>query len=259
MSPFWGCIFPPSLFPPSRRDWPSEWSEMLKFLGRVMGAPDQNPSLGAPHFAHLLPRLSGQQCFWAQTPKFKPGQWGLLTLLTCCHAPPNDTVLRIPCSSESLFPHRAKRLVFRMRGDVLDILGVLNARENRYNLLIHGVLTGLEKWCLGVFTDWEKMCLTICERYLFSFKGVTLIFLVCYQFQKNNSWFVNSSWAREKYLPFKGVTSIFLLCYQFQKNILDMLIALELVRNIFLLKVWPRYSWCVNSSTVGRLVPRPRS
>ena len=119
---------------------------MLRFLGRVMGAPAQNLSLGAPHFAHLLPRLSGQQCFWAQTPKFKPGQWGLLTLLTCCHAPPNDTVLRIPCSSESLFPHSAKRLVFRMRGgDVLDILGVLNARENRYNLLIHGVLTGLEK------------------------------------------------------------------------------------------------------------------
>ena len=139
------------------------------------------------------------------------------------------------------------------------LLNVLNARENRYNLLIHGALTGLEKWFLGVFTDWEKMCLTICERYLFSFKGLASIFLVCYQFQKNNSWFVNSSWAREKYLPFKGVISIFLLCYQLQKNILDMLIALELVRNIFLLKVWPRYSWCVNSSTVGRLVPRPRS
>ena len=184
--------------------------------------------MGAPYFAHLLPRSP---------------QW---------HSFEDTLFFRAsfsPSRQETRFPNAG--------GDVLDILGVLNARENRYNL-IHGVLTGLEKWCLGVFTDWEKMCFTICERYLFSFKGVASIFLVCYQFQKNNSWFVNSSWAREKYLPFKGVTSTF-LCYQFQKNILDMLIALELVRNIFLLKVWPRYSWCVNSSTVGRLVPRPRS
>ena len=100
------------------------------------------------------------------------------------------------------------------------------------------------------------MCLTICERYLFSFKGVTSILLVCYQLQKN---ILDMLIAREKYPSFKGVTSIFLVCYQFQKNILNLFIALELVRNILLLKVSPRYSWCVNSSTVGRLVPRPRS
>ena len=29
--------------------------------------------------------------------------WEILTLLTACHAPPDDTILRIPFSSESLF------------------------------------------------------------------------------------------------------------------------------------------------------------
>ena len=46
-----------------------------EMLGRVVGAPAQNSNLV---------------------------NWGLLILLTCCHTPPYDTVLRRQCSEEPL-------------------------------------------------------------------------------------------------------------------------------------------------------------
>ena len=83
--------------------------------------------------------------------------WGILILLTSCHGSlanrvfgrkrPSSSLVkgessfcsclamlppRLPCSSESLFPHRAKKLAFRMgRPEVASKLGVVTGQYRR--------------------------------------------------------------------------------------------------------------------------------
>ena len=90
-------------FPP----WPKWWARLPRIRAWSIGGSLFCSRAATALWPTEFLGANAQVLAWSMN-------WGILTLPVSCHAPPEDTVLRMPCSSESLFPHRAKRQETRL-------------------------------------------------------------------------------------------------------------------------------------------------